>query len=113
MDQQERRNVLLQKLAELELARDRLAVAENALKIAEMRAGQNCAEVIFGGISITMFRMDRNTSYMPKIAHGRAGLQRELVAALKEIVIRRSSAVEGALRAYTQAAAEAGKLEGT
>lgn len=106
MTDQEKRNVLLTALSMLEDANKSLAAARRALEIAEMRAGQEGPALHFGGITISVFRMDRDTGYMPKIAPGRVGLHEELVRAIKETIIYRSSAVEGAHRAYMKAAAD-------
>ena len=111
MTDQEKRNVLLKALSALETANKDLVAAKRALEIAEMRAGQEGPSLHFGGITIGVFRMDRDTGYMPKIAPGRAGLQAELVRAIKEMIIYRTSAAEGAHRAYLQAAADAAEMD--
>lgn len=111
MTNKEKRDALLSALSSLEAANKSLAAANRALALAEMRAGQECPALSFGGIAVDVFRIDRDTGYMPRIAPGRAGLQAELIRAIKEMIIYRTSAAEGAHRAYLQAAADAAAID--
>lgn len=111
MTNQAKRDALLSALSSLEAANKALAAANRALALAEMRAGQECPVLTFGGIVVEVFRMDRDTGYTPRIAPGRAGLQAELIRAIKETIIYRTSAVEGAHRAYLQEVADAAAID--